>query len=140
MFDLAIAGNGDLIMAGNSDLAGISGTDLLEQRMRLRLVLHRGTWAYDRDGTLGSSLYRLIGMAPDDANAAVEPYVREALRPMSDEITVDQVWHSNEIPVEGATPRGITIVVVYRIIPSAEAEGESDVQRQVEISLPLGGI
>ena len=56
-FDLAISEHGDLVMSGSRDLAGISGSDQTGQRVQIRLRLHRGTWFYDEDGTLGSLLY-----------------------------------------------------------------------------------
>jgi len=138
MFDLAFSSPGDLIVAGNGDLAGISGTDLLEQRIRLRLTMHRDSWVYDATSTLGSLLYKLIGMSPEQADSVVEPYVRDALRPMADEITVDQVWHSVE-QINDMTPRGITIVVLYRVVASSESIG-GEVEQQLAISLPLGGV
>ena len=35
---------------GSKDFSGISGTDLLNQRISIRLRLHRGEWVYDEDG------------------------------------------------------------------------------------------
>jgi hypothetical protein len=43
-YDLAISEHGDLILAGNRDLGGVSGVDLLNQRIQTRLRLHRGSW------------------------------------------------------------------------------------------------
>jgi len=145
MFDLALSSHGDLIFSANRDLAGISGTDLLEQRMRIRLILQKGAWSYDSSGTLGSSLYQLIGMAPEQAGNFIDPYVREALRPMSSEITVDEVWQGYQ-DVKGklfSEPQpgthGIVVIVVYRVTPAAnEISTESGVQRRLELALPFG--
>lgn len=88
-YDLAISEHGDLIVAGNRDLAGVSGVDLLDQRIVVRLTIHRGTWFFDTDGTLGSFLYRVLGQAPQSA-LEIDSYVREALRPMT-EISIEEV-------------------------------------------------
>jgi phage baseplate assembly protein W len=145
MYDLAISEHGDLVMAGNRDLAGISGTDLLEQRMRVRLTLHRGSWAFDSTNTLGSSLYTLIGMSPDKAGSSIQPYVRQALRPLETEITIDDVWvayeqadgtFTQEVPIAS---RSIMVIVVYHVQPS-QSEITTEVEtRRLEVVLPLGG-
>lgn len=88
-YDLAISSHGDLIMSGNRDLAGVSGSDLLDQRIKLRLIVHRGTWYYDTYGTLGSNLYKVLGVAPQAA-LEIEAYVREALRSM-EEISIENI-------------------------------------------------
>ena len=89
MYDLAISEHGDLILSGNRDLAGVSGTDLIDQRIKLRLTIHRGVWFFDADGTLGSNLFRVLGAAPQSA-LEVEAHVREALRPMP-EISIEDI-------------------------------------------------
>src|SRR4029077_17204816 len=88
-YDLAISEHGDLIMAGSRDLAGVSGIDLINQRIVVRLTIHRGTWFFDADGTLGSFLYRVLGQSPQSA-LEIDSYVREALRPMT-EISIEEV-------------------------------------------------
>jgi phage baseplate assembly protein W len=134
-WDLALSEHGDLIFAANRDLAGISGIDLIEQRMRIRMVVHRGSWVYDTDQTLGSNLRRLIGMSPEQAASTAPALVREALRAM-DEITVD------DVNVQ-ATDRDITLIVLYklRISPNALG-GPTQEQRQLAITLPIvaGGV
>src|SRR5215467_5672355 len=87
MYDLAISPHGDLIMSGNRDLAGVSGVDLVNQRITIRLVSHRGTWFYDTDKTFGKSA---------DSALDVDARVREALRPMSDIDIQDIVWLYDE--------------------------------------------
>jgi|SRR5215467_2391557 len=95
MYDLAISPHGDLIMSGNRDLAGVSGVDLVNQRITIRLVSHRGTWFYDTDKTFGSDLYQTFGKSADSA-LDVDARVREALRPMSDIDIQDIVWLYDE--------------------------------------------
>lgn len=142
-WDLAISEHGDLIFAGNRDLAGVSGSDLIEQRMRLRLKLHRGSWVYDADGNLGSNLWRLIGMRPQDANAAVNALVREALRPMANEINVADVKvyrvDKSGVPTVDTDPSftGIQIVVLYQITGGNEGVVASSDVSQLTILIPL---
>jgi hypothetical protein len=82
-YDLALSPHGDLILAGNRDLAGISGEDLVNQRITIRLISHRGSWLYDFEQTFGSDLYQTFGKSPDAA-LEVDARVRDALRPMGD--------------------------------------------------------
>ena len=89
-YDLAISDLGDLILAANRDLAGTTGSALLEQRIRMRLRLHRGAWKYDFTQTLGSQLYTLSGTPGERAAEYADAYVREALINMQ-EITVVEV-------------------------------------------------
>lgn len=141
MWDLALSPNGDLVISGHRDLSGKSGTDLLEQRMLLRLQIHRGSWVYDDGKTLGSNLYRLIGMSATDAHSAVEPYVNEALRGMT-EIKVVSVQHKHIVQgvltdEHPAAARGIAIIISYQV-RDLDSDAVSDT-RQLEISLPLSG-
>ncbi len=130
MWDLGIAANGDVILAGNRDLSGVSGTALLEQRMKMRLRLHRGEWTYDTRDTFGSNLYKLMGMPPANAAQIAPAYVREALRGM-DEIVIE------DVKILTGTS-SITLIVFYRVSDVTYAAEEEQV-RQVEISLPLSG-
>lgn len=132
MWDLAIASNGDLIISGSRDLAGKSGTDLLEQRMILRLKLHRGEWTYDDSDSLGSQLFRLIGENPIKAQAMAPAYVREALREMANEISVDDV----EVTYDQA--RSITLLISYTVLEDLAGDSEQEAQ-QVEVTIPFGG-
>lgn len=124
MFDLAISDHGDLIVAGNRDLEGISGTNLLDQRIVIRLKIQRGSWYYDTDGTIGSFLFRVLGSDPNAA-LEVDTYVREALRAMP-EISVEEVQ-----PVWNEDTKALTITVAY----SQTLQGE-----EADINLPGGDI
>lgn len=105
-YDVAISNNGDLVFTAHRDLAGISGSALIEQRIRLRLRLHRGQWIFDADATLGSQLFTLSGKRPEDAQKYVQAYVREALRDMV-EISVEDVQVV-------ATAKDISLTIVYQ--------------------------
>lgn len=111
-YDVAISNNGDLIFTSHRDLAGISGSALIEQRIRLRLRLHRGQWIFDANATLGSQLFTLSGKRPEDAQKYVQAYVREALRDMA-EISVEDVQVV-------ATAKDISLTVVYQQEPTQD--------------------
>jgi len=90
-WDLAISDYGDLIMAGNRDLAGVSGENLTSQRITTRLLVHRGAWFYDTNGTFGSDLYQTLGRSPDE-DLEIDARVRDALRDMDDIVIDDIGW------------------------------------------------
>jgi hypothetical protein len=117
MYDLAISEHGDLIVAGNRDLAGVSGIDLIDQRIVIRLKIHRGTWIFDAEGTLGSFLYRVLGQAPQSA-LEIDSYVREALRQMT-EISIEEVVTEYDEDL-----KSLTVQVLYSQNPEV---GESDI-------------
>lgn len=129
MWDLAVADNGDLIISGHRDLMGRSGTDLLEQRMKIRMLAQRGAWALDRNKTFGSNLRRLIGMAPEVAAQSAPALVREALRGM-DEIVVDEVQVTY-------TSNDITVVVFYHTQEVSGGIVVSSQEQQFAITLPV---
>lgn len=129
-FDLAISRAGDLIVTPNRDLSGISGTDLIEQRMKIRLRVEQGTWTYDETNSLGSQLHRLLGISPARAAAIAPAYVHEALRAM-DDIEVTAV---NVFPAVGF----LTIFIDYRVLDDLDAPNEENAQR-LEIMLTAEG-
>lgn len=112
--DLAISEHNDLIFAANNDLAMVFGTDLIEQRIRLRLKMIRGQWIYDEKKTLGSDL-RSILHSPH-APLKTEAIVRAALADMKDiKIGNVDVLLSGE---DGESGRQIVIRVNYVQVPS----------------------
>ena len=98
---------------------------------------------YDDDGTFGSNLWRVIGMSADDAHTAVGALVREALRPMADEISIVDVQHvhigSDGLPLSGheGAQYGIQIQVTYQITGGNEGVVASNDVSQLVISVPL---
>jgi len=124
MYDLVISDHGDLILAGSRDLEGVSGTDLLDQRIVIRLKIHRGSWYYDTSETLGSYLFRILGTDPNAA-LEVDTYVREALRPIT-EISVEEVQS-----VYDENLKSLVITVGY----SQTLQGD-----EADINLPGGDI
>jgi hypothetical protein len=135
-WDLVLADNGDVILSANRDLLGVSGTALIEQRIRLRLKLHRGEWIYDENDTLGSQLFQLSGLPPAEATRYVGAHVREALRDM-DEISI------YDVQIEYGD-RGIDVVVQYQVELSPDEGGiPGEIEPQViTVGIPggLGGI
>lgn len=95
MWDLQIENEvGDLVFTPAHDLAGVGGQALLRQRVSIRCKIPRGTYLYDIDGDLGSTLH-LVPRSPSPAQMAeAREAVNTALEPMSDEITVDDVSFS----------------------------------------------
>lgn len=123
--DFAMSNNGDLIFAGNRDLLTVSDQEQVEQRIRVRLLLPRGTFLYDTDEFVGSdivgpdivSTLRRIG---SDERVYDDLILRvyEALAPMTD-IVVSDVrieWTEETSSLE--------IMVVYRM--TAEVDENPD--------------
>lgn len=118
-FDLALSENGDLIFSAIRDLQGIASIGQVNQRIRTRLKIPLGTWIYDEDGTLGSQLFTLSNMNPNEAQTRTEAYVREALRPM-DDIDVDHV----ELEYIG---NSVNVNVFYRLTASSDEFTSADI-------------
>lgn len=143
MYDLALSDKGDLIFSGNRDFAGVSGTDLIEQRMRLRMKVKRGTWVYDDTQTLGSQFYTLIGQSADQIHTQIETLAREALRPMAD-IIIDSVDHmhvgidGNETEMHDEGTVSVIVIVNYHIVDGPTEELTND-PRQFDFTLPVAG-
>lgn len=131
-WDLAITQDGDLLMDGNGSLQGKSGTGLIEQRMMIRLKLHRGSWMYDTEDNLGSQLYTLVGKAPASVASMALAYVREALRSMN-EISVDNVHIQPGV-------RSISILVDYHVVDDTDTSTDTqDSEQQAIFTIPVGG-
>lgn len=82
---------GDLVFSPARDYAGVSGEEILRQRISIRCKIPRGTYLYDETGQLGSTLH-LIPRSPSVGQLhAAEAAVMEALAPMSDEINIINV-------------------------------------------------
>lgn len=75
----------DLILDGHQDLAIVDGEDLVNQRIFTRLTIARGTFLYDRVGTLGSALRAALNQSdPAARKAAAVQLIYDALSPMTD--------------------------------------------------------
>jgi len=91
-WDLQLEGaTGDLVFSPAHDYAGVSGEEILRQRISIRCKIPRGTYLYDETGQLGSTLH-LIPRSPSVGQIqGAEAAVMEALAPMSDEINIISV-------------------------------------------------
>lgn len=127
-FDLMISEAGDLIVSAAKDIQGLSGTYLIDQQIKIRLKLARGSWLYDP--TLGSDLHSLMGKNFDSVEAQIEAYARVALEDI-EEIVITQVQVGN---VRGVA----TVLVGYRVkIGETIAEEENVVN--IGLGAPGGG-
>lgn len=76
---------GDLAVAPNKDLDRKTGSDLVEQRIRVRLKIVQGTWLLDpTGGSLGSRLVDALRLPMFRATTEIPLIVQEALEPMTD--------------------------------------------------------
>lgn len=82
-WDLALdGGSGDFIFGPSRDLLGVTGTELVNQRILIRCGIPRGSFLYDE--TLGSRLQE-ISRQPSERQLREAPtLVQEALEPMDD--------------------------------------------------------
>lgn len=137
-YDLVISEHGDLIVAGNRDLAGVSGIDLINQRIMIRLIVHRGAWFYDPDAEFGSELWQVLGRGPD-ASFEIDARVREALGDMND-IAVSEVA-GTFLDDENS----ILVNVTYSIVSdqtdetSGEPTGDLAISATVVVPVVAGG-
>jgi hypothetical protein len=131
-YDLAISPHGDLIMAGNRDLGGVSGDDLVSQRITVRLTVHRAAWYFDEDGTFGSTLYEVMGKPAGEA-IEIDSRVREALEPMGDINIENTVW------VYDPDQKSLVVKVEYSDTPDIDTEGlgfQSPFLRETTVVIP----
>lgn len=124
---------GDLIFSPSADVQGISGVDLIEQRMVMRMKLHRGSWTYDADGSFGSQLYKLMGSNPKSGAAQASAYVREALREIP-EIDIDDV----SISFQGSS---LVLIINYHVLEVSVSSDEVNEQTlEIVVAGPSGGV
>jgi phage baseplate assembly protein W len=131
-FDLALAPNGDLVFAANRDWLGVSGTPQIEQRMRTRIKIPRGSWVYDENQGLGSRIHRVLQQAPDRAVIEIPVFIREALDDM-DDIAIQDV----QVVMDGRSVRVVIDYAVMTLPEAAEETAETESTDQLIMSLPL---
>lgn len=131
-FDLAISPHGDLIMGSNRDLGGVSGDDLISQRISVRLLVHRAAWYFDEDGTFGSTLYEVMGKSADSA-IEIDARVREALEPMGDINVENTVWAYD------ADQKSLFVKVEYSDVQDTDTElgFQSTITRETTVTVPV---
>ena len=132
MWDLALSQYGDLIFAANRDFLGVAGVPRVEQCIRTRIKIPRGSWVYDTEQKLGSRVHGALNHGRERAAQEIPIFVHEALDDMP-EITV------GEIDVASEDDRNINLLIGYTIDTLPDGAGEpltTEVDQQ-EISLPL---
>lgn len=115
MWDIAINHKtGDWVFTANADIQGVSGDQVVQQRILTRLRISRG-WELDpTNGTLGSRLRGDLRLPKGRAMRELPLAVREALTPM-DDITIQDVLVTEE------SPTSLLVTIHYlTITPSGE--------------------
>jgi hypothetical protein len=115
MYDLAIDfRTRDLIVASNKDMSGRSGTDILFQRIHIRLMVARESWRLTQETReFGSRISTLLRVGQGTALASIEAAVLDALTDMTD-ISVNKVVAS----VSPTDSRKIQVDITFRPVPS----------------------
>jgi hypothetical protein len=134
-YDLALSEHNDLIFAANGDLQGVVGPEHVEQRIRLRIKMVRGSWVYDLNGDLGSNVHGSLGKMYERAATEIPMFVRQALETMED-VVIQDVQLSQ--PGEGIAE----IMVAYQIVePPGEVieETQESEVNELAMQLPIEG-
>lgn len=123
MYDIAVDHKtGDWVFAANADFQGVSGDQVVEQRILTRLRIIRG-WELDpTNGALGSSLRNDLRLQRGRARRELPLAVREALTPM-DDVRVQEVVVTDDEDDLGA----LRLRIEYQII---DPFNEVSVERQ----------
>lgn len=85
MYDFALhPETGDWLFAANADIQGVSGEQVIEQRIRTRLRISQ-PWDLDpTNGTLGSSIREMARLQRGRIVRELPLAIKEALAPMTD--------------------------------------------------------
>lgn len=116
-FDLQVdLSSGDLVFDAKRDLAGVEAENLIKQRIHTRLTIERGTFIYDRTGTLGSRLFSMLGIGIPRNSDSLRMLIEEALQPMDDiNIQSVEVFSYNDGTDIVTDPRKIAANIKYQI-------------------------
>lgn len=82
MFDLAVSENFDLMVSASRDLMGVSGDEIMAQRIKTRLRIERGSWVFNAD--LGSTLTSSLSRLTNENIEHIPAIVTDALRNIDD--------------------------------------------------------
>jgi len=129
-WDLALDENGDLIFGANRDLLPVTGLELTEQRMRVRLLLPQGTATYDTTSSVGSELRGILRRPLTEISyQELVVRVQEALAPMDDIIVSDV-----EINSEGTA---VSVNVIFQHVADDDnlflADGSPEEVIQIQL-------
>jgi hypothetical protein len=107
---------GDLMIGPSNDIDRATGTTLIDQRIRVRLLIVQGEWTLDPSGgSLGSRLREALRLPLFRAEQEVPMLAQEALDPMND-ITVTNVTAA---PVDDDSS-ALALTVFYQVIDDVE--------------------
>jgi hypothetical protein len=121
---------GDWVFDGNNDYMGVSGDELIRQRIFIRMKIPRGSFLYDADGILGSRAYQLLRFTVDRTARDLTSVIEEALEGL-DEITIQGI---DIVPNENN--KTIRAVIHYSR-NSADIDSVVPNERSVALTLPL---
>jgi len=133
MWDLKISDLNDLMFSPSRDWQAVVGTDLLHQRIMIRLKMRRGSWIFDDSRQLGSNIHFATAMQEPQARDAIQALVLEALEPISEEISVIdvQVFQTTD-------PVALRVVVEYqRILPPEQSDTPMMENQFLTMTLPI---
>lgn len=121
---------GDWLFSANRDMQVVKGSQVVQQRIRNRLKIVRGTWALDpTNGALGSRLDSILRIPRGRALQEIKLMVSEALSPMEDVEIIDIQTQ------EGV--RSITVNIDYVIVePGLVVSPEDRLRETLTIELP----
>lgn len=126
--DLALDYNtGDLVISPTGDLDLRTGTKTIDQRIRVRLRIIQGAWAFDpSNGTLGSRIREMYRMPTWRAASELGLVIREALEPMED-IAVQSV----DVAQDADDERKLHLQITYIPIEDGDNADEQTVETTV---------
>lgn len=117
-FDLKLnLATGDLEWNSIRDLSGVEAENLIQQRIHTRLKIERGSFIYDRTGTLGSRLSAMLASGVPRNAQSLRMLIQEALTPMDDiNITNIDVFVFGDGSGIVTDPRVISASISYDIV------------------------
>lgn len=137
-FDIAIDNNGDLVFAGNRDLLSVREEEVIQQRIRIRLLIPLGSMTFDGEEIIGSDIYAALRYTEIDEKLFDDLALRiqESLTPMEDIVLSD-------VRITVNSHKNLEIIVVYSIVPDIEeplevVEGEEGESQILTVEIPTG--
>lgn len=128
-WDLYLAPSGDLWFTSTRDFQITSGTHVLEQRIRLRCQIVKNNFIFNR--ALGSNLDQALRDPRPQSLAEIPTFIREALEPMSDEISITDIQLT-----ESEDGRNVLALISYYPIRPVEPTNIVE-PREIRLTLPL---
>jgi phage gp46-like protein len=112
----------------------ITGSELLAQRIMLRLRMRRGSWIFDDTKTLGSNLHFALRMDKPQALVDLDALILEALEPISDDVQIT----ATNIRESETDERAVELVVEFqRVLPPGQTETPIAESEALVIVLPV---